>query len=159
MPRAHPPELREAAIETARQQGVTAAAKAHGVGKGTISRWCSEQGVATVPNEQTAAMVEAARLKREAARETLKGKLLDKALDMLGRMDEEHKDYRGKDADAVYWDKAPASACQQFATAAAILIDKSQLLDGQATHRHDLTGKRGEVLADAHDAGLRLVGS
>lgn len=151
MPKAYPPELRDAAIRTAAQEGVTAAAKAHGVGKATISRWCSEAGIGTVPNEQTQAATDAAALKRAALREQIGTELLVKALDMLTRMDEEHKDYRGKDADEVFWDKAPSGACQQYATAAAILIDKSQLLSGEATSRGE------HVQIDPTDAELRRL--
>lgn len=135
MPRRHSDQTRADALADVPTLGISGVAKKHGLGKATISRWAEEAGIGTVPNEQTQAATEAARLRREATREVLKGQLLDKARDMLTRMDEEHVDYRGKDSDRVTWDKAPSGACQQYATAAAILIDKSQLLEGKATTR------------------------
>jgi transposase-like protein len=135
MPRPLAPEKRTAVLEDVPSLGVTGAARKHGVGKATVSKWANAAGVETVPNEQTAKATEAARLKREWLRELINTELLEKARDMLARMDQEHIDFRGKDADQVTWPKAPASACQSYATATAILIDKSQLLSGGATSR------------------------
>jgi len=121
MPKAHPADLRARVLATAAARGVTVAAKEHGVGKATVSNWCRSEGIRTVPNEQTAAAIEAHSAKRAALREQIGTRLLQRALDMLERM--------GADS--------AANACQSYATASAILIDKSQLLSGGATSRHE----------------------
>jgi ABC-type branched-subunit amino acid transport system ATPase component len=46
-----------------------------------------------------------------------------------------HIDFKGKDATEVTYPKAPAAAFQQYATSAAILIDKFRLEGGEVTER------------------------
>jgi hypothetical protein len=54
---------------------------------------------------------------------------------VLKRMDEPHVDFKGKDADRVVYPVAPAAAVQNYATSAAIMLDKYRLEVGEATAR------------------------
>lgn len=159
MPSALPLELREAAIAYAAEHGVTASAKEYGVSKGSVSSWCRDAGVQTVQNEQTRNATEAAQAKREALREQIKTELLVNALGMLEHMREPQtvSMRRGTTETTIEYEHASPEACRNYAVSAAVLIDKSELLGGGATSRHDLRGAREGVLADARDHGLKLV--
>lgn len=115
--------------------GPTAVEERLGVPKQTVSDWAKAAGVRTVRNERTAAAVDAARLDRELVREQLRDEMLRRALDLLGRMDEPHVDFKGKDASEVTYPKPSPSGCQSYATAAAILLDKFRLEVGEVTGR------------------------
>lgn len=128
-------EEREAALALYAEQGPTAVQEQLGIPKQTVQSWARADGVRTVRNERTAEAVEAARLDRELTRERLRDAMLAKALDLIGRMDEPHIDFRGKDVTKVTFPKASASGCQAYATAAAILLDKFRLEVGEATNR------------------------
>lgn len=77
MPAACPPETRARAIELAQQVGVTAAAEATGVSKGSVSMWCKEAGVQTVQSERTAKAVAAIRANAEERKARLADRLLE----------------------------------------------------------------------------------
>lgn len=141
-------EQRAAAVATAVEHGVTAAAHAHSIPKGTISKWCKAAGVATVSSERNKAAVEAARLHWEQRRQQLAdrmGDVIDKALDRV-----EHE--------LVDRENGSPSKAQTAAVTLAILADKAQLLTGGATSRsEELTGQREGVLADARRRGLAVA--
>ena len=114
--------------------------KPAGIPKTTIVRWAQAAGLdpaeVTQRNaDQTKAANAARILLMESKRVTLREALVDKALDMLARMDEPQIDYRGRHVEEVRWEKATAQACQQYATATAILIDKLRLELGEETDR------------------------
>ncbi len=106
-----------------------------GIPPSTVMRWADKRKLRTIRNEKTLAAVEALEVDAQARRGRLRQQLLNKALDALERMDQEHKDFRGKDASEVSWDKAPSSAMKDYAMTAAILIDKLRLEEGSATAR------------------------
>lgn len=132
---------RSAALTAYEEAGPTQAQKLTGINKGTITRWAKSHSLATVASEKTAKATEAARVNAALKREELRVLLLDKAIDLLKRMDEEHIDFRGKDNEEVKFPKAPAGAVQNYATSAAILIDKLRLELGETTGReaHEVT--------------------
>ncbi len=105
------------------------------VSAGTIRQWAHRAGMSRYSAEKTQAATEATRRRASERRAELQELLLSRAIDMLLRMDETHKDFRGKDAVAVFWDKAPAGAAKDYATAAAILLDKYRLEMGEHTDR------------------------
>lgn len=127
------PELRAEVIALAVEVGPAEAARRHGLNPSTVASWSSKAGMGTVAAEKTRAATLAAQARRQTKREELRRLLLDKAVDLVKRMDEPHIDFKGKDADEVTYPKAPAQACQQYATAAGILIDKFRLELGEAT--------------------------
>lgn len=120
-------------------EGPTAVQRHLGIAKATVSNWARANDVRTVRNERTAAATEAIRLDREQTRERLRDEMLRRALDLLDRMDQEHIDFRGKDAKRVTYPKPSASGCQAYATAAAILLDKFRLEVGEVTGRTETT--------------------
>jgi len=90
--------------------------------------------------EKTDSATKAASARADLKREELRELLLDQAVDLLHRMNAPHKDFKGKDALTVWWDKAPSGATKDYATAAAILIDKYRLEMGEATNRTHVEG-------------------
>lgn len=125
------------AAETARRTGITS---------GTIQSWASRSGVATTCNERTAAAVEAAQqqwAERRLAMVHEMGRVAAKALRVA-----EHN-----------LDEGTTSKAKDAATTMAILVDKAQLLGGDATQRHESRELRNQLLEQArqHSTGLRAV--
>lgn len=105
----------------------------HEIPKGTLFGWAHRDGVHGGDSSQTKAATEKARARMESKRIAIAEWLLDQASELLDRMDEEQIDFRGKDADKVVFPRANAKDVQSLAIAAAVCIDKSQLLAGEAT--------------------------
>lgn len=126
-----------AAIAIYAEHGGREAGRRTGVHESTIRRWAAEAGVRHTP-AQIAAATEANRERRQQLREQLRAEMLEKALDVLRRMDEEHIDFKGANVKQVTYPKAPAAACQHYATTLAILIDKFRLEIGEATSREEV---------------------
>lgn len=160
--RSYTPEQRAEVLGLYVEHGPHEASRRSGVPVRTISDWAGKAGIATEATpEKTRAAVEKATAVREAKRaekrEDLRDLLLDKALDMLERMDAPHSEWRGqKDPVKVVYDRAEAQACQQYATATGILLDKFRLEVGESTERHDVR-TRTEVVESAERSALRLV--
>jgi hypothetical protein len=117
------------------RDGLGSAWRESGIPKPTLARWCHKAGVETYQPEKTHAATEALKAMHGLRRETLRVQLLDKAVDLLERMDSEHVDFKGKDADEVVYPIAPAAAVQNYATSVGILIDKYRLEMGEVTGR------------------------
>jgi transposase-like protein len=130
--RTYTPEQKAEALRLYEKHGAGEAARRMQMPVQTVSSWARRAGIQTDAPAAMTAAIEMAQLSREQKREELKNRLLDKALDMLGRMDEPHIDYKGKDVVKVHWEKAPSGACQNYANAAGTLIDKFRLEMGEA---------------------------
>lgn len=137
--RTYTDEQKAEALDLYVTDGPTAVQEQLGIPKATVHGWAATEGLQTVRNEKTMAATQAIAMDRALNREQLRSALIAKALDLLGRMDEEHIDYRGKDARVVKFEKAPADACKSYATAAAILLDKFRLEMGESTARTEHT--------------------
>jgi hypothetical protein len=75
-----------------------------------------------------------------AKRAELKQLLIANAVDLANRMHEEHIDFKSAGPAGpveVTYPKAPAQACQQYATAIGILLDKYRLECGEVTSRDE----------------------
>jgi transposase-like protein len=131
--------------------GPREAARRTGVPLRTISNWAHNDGVATdaVPEKTRAATEQAKALseqRRAEKRDRLRELLLDRAVDLLERMDSPHSEWRGqKDPVKVTYDKAEAGACQQYAVATGILIDKYRLEVGESTSRSEVSSPSRDV--------------
>ena len=130
------PERKAEALLLYMNVGLAEAWRQTGIPKPTISSWARRAGLphtnaATKTAEATAAAAEAAKLTRAR----LRGELLDKALDLLQRMDAQHVEFKGKDAQEVIYPIAPASAVQAYAISVGVLIDKYRLEMGEVTGR------------------------
>jgi hypothetical protein len=117
------------------QKGVAEASRQTGVPKPTIASWARRGRVHTVAPVKTRAATEMLMAQTAELRERLRYKLLEKADDLLDRMDAEHVDFKGKDVEEVIYPIAPAAAVQNYATSVGILIDKYRLEIGEATGR------------------------
>lgn len=125
------------AVQLYMEHGATFAADSVGCTRRQVYRWLGSHGVTSKkPEERQAETMARHQAKREALRELL----LDKAADLIQRMDDPHYDYRGKDARKVDFDKATSGDVRAYATAAAILIDKYRLEMGEATARTHVEG-------------------
>lgn len=123
------------AIQLVAEFGLAHAWRETGIPKPTLVRWCKDAGVERFHPEQTRTAIDALQARAEMLRESLRLGLLEKAEDLLERMDAPHTEFKGKDSDEVTYPIAPASAVQNYATSAAILIDKHLLMSGEATGR------------------------
>lgn len=146
--RSYTPEQRSRALELYVTKGCCHAARELGIPKTTIANWAKAAGLEP-PTENMTEGVKAVEARAAVKRAALKELLLDKALDLAHRMDEPHIDFKGKDVHKVTYPKAPAAACQQYATSIGILIDKFRLENGEVTGREEV------VTVDAVDAAIR----
>lgn len=140
----------DAAIALALSSGIAEASRQTGIARPTIFRWLRKAGLVTdhTPKTQSATIAAAARA--DQLRAELRGRLLEKALDLLNRMDAVHVDFKGKGPIQVEYPIAPAAAVQNYATSVGILIDKYRLEVGEATSRSE-----SRSLDDAPDDLLR----
>lgn len=135
--------------------GLAEAWRTTGIPKPTIASWARRAGLPhTDATAKTREATEAAAARAETLRAELRVKLLEKASDLLDRMDAEHIDFKGKDADTVTYPIAPASAVQNYATSVGILIDKYRLEVGEATTRSESRSLT-EDMDDHERAALR----
>jgi len=139
--RSYTPEQKAEALALYAVEGPTAVQTQLGIPKQTVAQWASADNVRTVRNERTAAALEAVLLDRAVVREQLRDEMLRRALDLLGRMDAPHVDFRGKDAQQVTYPLPSPSGCQSYATAAAILLDKFRLEVGEVTGRTETVAR------------------
>lgn len=134
---------REAALELYRTEGPRGASKKTGIHASTLSRWARKWGVVTEVTSRTEQATEAAAAKRELQRERIRTLLLDKAEDILHRLDQEHVDFKvvpqggeaGSKVVEVTYPRPTPTGAREYATAAAILIDKFRLEMGESTDR------------------------
>jgi hypothetical protein len=142
MPRTYTTEEKTVALATYAEHGLARAHDEHDIPKATLRKWAIGAGMDTSAIagrsvEQTQAASAARSARCEVLRLELREGFLVAAADMLDRLDEEHVDFRGQQAREVTFPKAPADACRNYVTAAAILIDKYRLEVGEATDRSE----------------------
>lgn len=131
-------EEKAAALDLIREVGLAEAwRRLRTIPKPTLGSWAQKAGIHSDAAAKTAVAVEAAQVRAKQLREELRVMLLEKAVDLLQRMDAEHVDFKGKDADQVTYPIAPAGAVQNYATSVGILIDKYRLEVGEATTRSE----------------------
>lgn len=121
-------------VAIVREVGLAEAARRTGVSKTWLYELSRKAGVNYDP-AQTANATAEMQERRERLREEIRTKMLEKAHDLLGRMDKPHVEFKGKDADQVTYPIAPAGAVKDYAIAFAVLLDKYRLEVGEATGR------------------------
>lgn len=139
MSQAYTDKQKTEALELYMEHGPAEASRQCDIPSGTIRSWAYRADLPRLRYEKTEAATKASSARAELKREELRELLLDQAVDLLHRMNSPHKDFKGKDADEVWWDLAPSGATKDYATAAAILIDKYRLEMGEATSRTEGT--------------------
>lgn len=133
-------EQRTEALTFYLEHGTAEAARLSEISPRTIRRWANEDGLAAARDKNLSDAGEHLKIQHETMREELRVRFLETALDALDRMTEEHVDYRGKDAKRVTWPMAPAREMKDYATTAAIMVDKYRLEMGESTDRTEHTG-------------------
>ena len=144
-------EEKAAALDLIREVGLAEAwRRMSHIPKPTLGSWAQKAGIHSDAAAKTALAVEAAAARAAQLRSELRVMLLEKAVDLLQRMDAPHTDFKGKDADAVEYPIAPAGAVQNYATSVGILIDKYRLEAGEATSRNESR----DLTHDDHEASI-----
>jgi hypothetical protein len=125
------PEQKRHALELVAAHGLAEAHRRSGIPKQTLSRWSSEEGVDVgTYRAQTLAASEARRLSWEERRTTITLDMGDAAADALRLVK------RGlKDGISAAEASMSTADLKNYATIAAIMVDKAQLLTGGATTR------------------------
>jgi transposase-like protein len=124
------------AVKLYLEVGPDEAAKTIGCSRRQVYRWLGSHGVSPKKPDEQRAETEARHAQK---REELRDLLLDQAVDMLHRMNEMHIEYRevdGQPEQVVHLKAAPAD-CKSYALAAAVLIDKMRLENGEVTGRQE----------------------
>lgn len=142
MPPRNAPEHAEV-VALAAEVGIREASRRTGVARSTLHDWCDAAGVEVYAAKDVVAQTANARAvaaevnaaKRDRLREELRLKLLEKAHDLLERMDRPHVEFKGNNANQVEYPIAPAGAVKDYAIAFAVVLDKYRLEVGEATGR------------------------
>jgi hypothetical protein len=137
-------------------QGLAEAWRITGIPKPTIASWARRAGFPhTDAAIKTRQATEAASARADQLRAELRVSLLEKAVDLLERMDSPHIEFKGKDSTEVTYPIAPAGAVQNYATSVGILIDKYRLEVGEATERTERRDLTANLSDDELDAAIR----
>jgi len=123
------------ALVTYREHGACEAGRQTGIPQKTISGWAKQSGIQSDAPQKTRAATEMAALRMARLREEAKGKLAERVVDLLDRMDEEHVEFVGKDGRRERVDRASAEAVRHYSISVGVLIDKLRLEMGEATDR------------------------
>ena len=135
------------------EHGPAHAAEVVGCSQRSVYHWLGFQGLQPKnPDEHRAETV----ARHTAKRETLRELLMDRAIDMLHRMNEPHVAtimHDGEIAEIIH-QKAEAADCKSYGIALGILVDKYRLEMGEATVRseevasHDIDRSVAQLVAE-----------
>ncbi len=117
------------------EHGAAEAARRTGINKRSISRWASAADVSADRDKNLTDGADRLALQSREKREQLRIDALDKAADMLARMDQPHIDYKaaGRELHKVEYETARSGDVKNYAVSFAILLDKYRLEMGEAT--------------------------
>lgn len=158
MSREYTASEKEHALRLYLEVGLAEAWRQTGIPKPTIASWARRSGL---PHTDAAAKTREATLAAAARADQLRAelrlKLLEKANDLLDRMDGEHVEFKNsaKEIREVVYPIAPAGAVQNYATSVGILIDKYRLEVGEATTRSESRDLTANLSDDELDAAIR----
>ena len=155
------------------EKGPREAARETGIPARTIGRWAARQGLSTEVQAKTAKATATAREQAALRREKLRMLLLDKAVDVLERMDAPHKDFKVvgvgdhvSEIREVHYDLPTPGGVKDYAIAVGVLIDKYRLEMGETTDNRNTNVSGGLSMSlrgvpdDQLAAGLaRLLGA
>ena len=128
-------EQRAEAIALYIEHGAAEAGRRTNIPARTIRRWAADQQLTAVKDKTLQEATAHLQVLQDKMRAELRIRLLETALDALDRTTQEHVDYRGKDAKPVTWEIAPSGDMKNYATTAAIMLDKFRLEMGESTGR------------------------
>ncbi len=136
--REYTPEQRQEALDLYREVGQAEAARRLHIPGKTIASWAKKAGIRLdAPPPAKVIAVETAKLTNQQRREAIVTKLYDRADRVLDRMVEAQTDYKGQQAREVVFDEASHEALNNYAKTVKELLDKAQLLSGEATSREE----------------------
>lgn len=164
-PREYTEDEKANALRLYGEVGLAEAWRQSGIPKPTIASWARRAGLPhTDAAAKTAVATMAASARADQLRAELRLGLLEKAVDLLGRMDAQHVEFKNsaKEIREVVYPIAPAGAVQNYATSVGILIDKYRLEVGEATARsesRELHDKPDDELRDTVRDVERLLAS
>jgi hypothetical protein len=156
------------ALSLYQEVGLAEAWRQTGIPKPTIASWARRAGLPhTDASVKTREATIAASARADQIRAELRLKLLEKATDMLDRMDAEHVEFKNsaKEIREVVYPIAPAAAVQHYAVTVGILIDKYRLEVGEATTRSESRAlnlnddELDAAIREAEDAARGTVGT
>lgn len=160
--RLYKPEEKEQALALYVELGPKEASDQTKIPRKTISTWAKRAGLATKVVATTSAATDAAKAKAALTRETLRSELIEKALEILRRMDAEHIDFKvvgqGEGVGAieqVTYPKPTPSGVREYAVTVGILLDKYRLEMGESTDRRQLEHTGSVALQGVPDDELR----
>lgn len=156
--RTYTDEEKAAALDLYVKVGLAEAWRQTGIPKPTIASWARR---ADLPHTDAASKTReatmAASARADQVRAEVRLKLIEKASDLLDRMDAEHTEFKNsaKEIRQVVYPIAPAGAVQNYATSVGILIDKYRLEVGEATSRSESRDITSDLTDDELDAAIR----
>lgn len=153
--RSYTTEEKAAGLAAVIAEGLAGAWRTTGIPKPTLAMWARDAGLQTDGAAKTQAATLAASARADQLRAELRLHLLEKAVDLLERMDAPHVEFKGKDAAPVTYPIAPSGAVQNYATSVGILIDKYRLEVGEATNRTESRDLTGHLTDDELDDAIR----
>jgi transposase-like protein len=133
-------EFRTEALALYQQVGASEAARRLHMPAPTLTSWARRAGVQSDAGPTTRAAIEQAKLTNEQRRERIITKLYEQAERLIDRMHEPQTDYKGQQAREVRFDEAQADAVKNLGAAVKDLLDRAELLSGQATSRTESVG-------------------
>jgi hypothetical protein len=150
------PQQRDQARAVYEQHGTSEAARLTCIPKGTIASWATRHGWQTVCTERNRAMIEAWKAITEERRQGLAGKLFAYAEALADELVEEQDQTTVTASGQVVSWRGKHSARNRYALARAVgvLIDRADLLSGQASR---MVVTSGQVEAEAREAVVRLI--
>lgn len=122
------------------ESGPAEASRQTGIPRGTVSQMARRAGVTVTRSEQIAGAVEAAKATMAQRRAELADIMLREAQVEMQRLRSSVRESRvSAKGDLVQWEEPEPSPADRraIATTAAILVDKSNLLSGEATSRSE----------------------
>lgn len=153
-------EEKSSALALYQEVGLADAWRQTGIPKPTIASWARRAGLPhTDAADKTRAATMAASARADQLRSEMRLMLLEKTVDILGRMDAEHIEFKNssKEIREVVYPIAPADAVRAYATSVGILIDKYRLEVGEATTRTESRDLTANLTDDELDAAIREV--
>ncbi len=143
--RTYTPEQKADALASYVEHGAAETARRTGIPEGTLVSWAHRNGVQSVATERTQAAVQAMQAKWAERRAVMVDEIGAVAHMALARVEQSiaKENPSGRDA-------------KDFATTMAILVDKAQLLGGDATTRHENRELRDRLLNEAREHAQHL---
>lgn len=131
-------ERRQEALTAYTEHGAAEASRRLDIPARTIRDWANKAGVvaaADTKKTETARATQERRITEKRAK--LRELMLDQAIDLMGRMNDPHIDFKGTGAQQVEYPTPRSGDVRNYAVAVAVLVDKFRLESGDPTaHQH-----------------------